>query len=122
MMLSKNMAGSIVSLVALLAVASFLIIGFTTDAWQLAWLVFLLIPVTAILVDIVSQKKNITNLVTGLVALLAILSYMVMGFFYSLWHPGWIVFLAIPISRVICNMFTGEGESKPDEPKPEDGK
>jgi hypothetical protein len=113
-MLKKGMANSIVSLVALLSVTAFLIIGFTADAWQVAWLVFLLIPVTAIVTDLVSQKKNITGLVTGLVALLATVAYIVMGFAFSLWHPGWIVFLAIPITRIITGMIVGEPAEQKD--------
>jgi hypothetical protein len=112
-MLSKNMAGSIVSLVALLAVTAFLIIGFTTDGWHLAWLVFLLIPVTAIIVDIAAKKKDMAGLVTGLVAIVATIAYMVMGFFFSLWHPGWIVFLAIPIARIVYGMISGENKKEP---------
>jgi hypothetical protein len=116
-MLSKNMAGSIVSLVALLAVTTFLIIGFTTDGWQLAWLVFLLIPVTAIIVDIAAKRKNLAGLVTGLVALVATIIYLILGFFLTLWHPGWIIFLAIPISRIIYGMISGEVEKAPDDQK-----
>jgi hypothetical protein len=113
-MLKKGLANSIVSLVSLLAVTSFLIIGFTTNAWQVAWLVFLLIPVTAIVTDLASQKKNITGLVTGLAALLATVAYMLMGFVFSLWHPGWIVFLAIPIARIITGMIIGEPADQKD--------
>jgi hypothetical protein len=121
-MLSKSRAGNIVGLVALLAVAAFMILGFTTDAWYLAWLVFLAIPVTAILTDILSKKKDVAGLVAGLTAMLAIIAYMIMGFIYDLWHPGWIVFLAIPVSSIIVNLIkdtpeSGKETGKKEEPK-----
>jgi hypothetical protein len=122
-MLSKSRAGNIVGLVALLAVAAFMILGFTTDAWYLAWLVFLAIPVTAVLTDILSKRKDVASLVAGLTALLAIAAYMIMGFVYDLWHPGWLVFLAIPISSIIVNLIKDtpesgkEADKKAEEPK-----
>jgi hypothetical protein len=119
-MSQKNLGGQIVSLVALLAVTAFLIIGFATDGWSLAWLVFLMIPITAIITDIIFKKKNVTGLVTGLVALIATIAYMILGFIFGLWHPGWIIFLSIPITRVVCGMITGETEDdKGDQKKDE---
>jgi hypothetical protein len=125
--MNKRVLDSIVGLVALLAVTAFLIIGFVFDGWQLGWLVFLAIPITAILVDI-AHKKNIGGMLPGLVALLATVAYMIMGFVYGLWHPGWIVFLAIPISSVLSGMFGGSKDGgqtagkagQADETKPDD--
>ena len=28
------------------------------------------------------------------------LHYMLLGFFFNLWHPGWLVFLAIPLGAI----------------------
>ena len=28
------------------------------------------------------------------------LIYLVLGFFFGLWHPGWLVFLAIPLGAI----------------------
>ena len=30
----------------------------------------------------------------------ASLLYLVLGFFFGLWHPGWLVFLAIPLGEM----------------------
>lgn len=113
-MLNKKTADSIVSLVALLAVTAFLLIGFTAGFWQFAWLVFLLIPITAIITGmLVTGKKDVAGMVTGLVALLAVITYMILGFAFGLWHPGWLVFMAIPISATIAGLFAGHGQSDP---------
>ena len=31
---------------------------------------------------------------------LVTLIYLVLGFFFNLWHPGWLVFLAIPLGAI----------------------
>ena len=31
---------------------------------------------------------------------IASLAYLVLGFFFNLWHPGWLVFLAIPLGAI----------------------
>lgn len=41
--------------------------------------------------------SGITGLVAGLTVLLSIIAYLVMGCVWGLWHPGWIVFFAIPV-------------------------
>ena len=104
----KKVLDSIVGLVALLAVTAFLIIGFIGNGWPYAWLVFLAIPVTAVIVDLIQKKKKIAGQIPGLVAILATAIYLILGFGFGLWHPGWIVFLAIPISGIIAGMFTDE--------------
>ena len=32
--------------------------------------------------------------------ILVTLIYLVLGFFFNLWHPGWLVFLAIPLGAI----------------------
>ncbi len=107
-------AGSITGLVALLATVAFLLIGFTTGAWHLAWVLFLLIPITGIIVDIATNKRDIAGKITGMVALLATIGFFVLGFVWGLWHPGWVIFFAIPISGVIMKMFMPEADHHQD--------
>lgn len=112
--------GSITGLVALLATVAFLIIGFTVPgSWGLAWVVFLLIPITGTIVDIAKNKNGWAGKVTGLVALLCVITYMILGFLgkplfgRALWHPGWIIFFAIPITGTIVKMATaGKAEDQ----------
>jgi transcriptional regulator with XRE-family HTH domain len=41
-------------------------------------------------------KKRNWNLVNASFHLLIISIYFILGFFFDLWHPGWLVFLLIP--------------------------
>ncbi len=109
----KTVGGQIVSLTALLAAAVFLILGFTMGAWHIAWVVFLAIPIVSIIVDIVVNRKDASGKISGIVSLLCVAAYMLMGFVWGLWHPGWIIFLAIPISGIIVKIFTGKDGSEP---------
>jgi hypothetical protein len=107
---SRNaIAGSIVGLVALLATASFLLIGFTAHIWHPTWLVFLAIPVASSLTDALIKRKGAHAAVTGAVSLLATVSFLILGFEYHLWHPGWLVFFAIPIADILMKIFTQAG-------------
>ncbi len=106
---NKNkIAGSIVGLVSLLAAFAFLFIGFTQGIWHPTWLVFLLIPIVSMITDIATKKKDPVALVSSIISTLCVIGYLFMGFFYHLWHPGWLIFFAIPISSIIAKMFTGD--------------
>ena len=49
---------------------------------------------------------------TGVVALLCVIIYLLLGFVWHLWHPSWIIFFAIPISGIIVKMFAGGKEGQ----------
>lgn len=99
------LAGSIVGLVSLLAVVAFLIIGFTYHKWHPGWMVFFAIPVASLLTDI-TIKRNAVSAVSNAVSLLAIAAFLYLGFEYNRWHPGWLVFFAIPISSILMKILT----------------
>jgi uncharacterized membrane protein (DUF2068 family) len=52
-----------------------------------------LIPIWYTLVDAIYNKDANVFAYPVLVALI----YLVMGFYAHAWHPGWVVFLSIPI-------------------------
>jgi hypothetical protein len=100
------LAGSIVGLVSLIATATFLLIGFTSHVWNPTWLVFVAIPIASTLTDITIKKRGAAGAVTGIVSLLAAAVFFVLGFMYGRWHPGWLVFFAIPIADILMKIFT----------------
>lgn len=103
---SRNaLAGSIVGLISLLAVAAFLIIGFTYHIWHPTWMVFLAIPIASVLTDI-AIKRSAVSAVSSLVSLLATAAFLYLGFEYGKWHPGWLVFFSIPICSLLMKILT----------------
>ncbi len=91
----------IVALMPFVTVILFFILGMAWGLWHPGWLVFLLIPITAIIVNVFDD-----GLMTGLVSLspfIATIVYLGVGFIWNIWHPTWLVFLIIPI----LGIFTG---------------
>jgi hypothetical protein len=105
-MSKKNeIPGLVTGLVAILAAVCFFLLGFLTGSWHYAWLVFLTVPVAAIVMDIVTKNKDIQGSVIGLIAIIAAITYFVLGFVFGKWHPGWLVFLAIPIAAILLVIY-----------------
>jgi hypothetical protein len=112
----KNIiAGSITGLVSLIATFVFLFIGFTQGIWSPTWLVFLAIPFVSIITGIATKKNDPVALVSGIVSFLCGAVYLYMGFFLNLWHPGWLIFFAVPISSIITKMFVGDVTTEKDD-------
>lgn len=96
---NKRHDNKIVALMPFISVILFFILGFGWNLWNPGWLVFLLIPLTAIIVNAFDK-----NFMSGLVALspfIATITYLIVGFTYNLWHPTWLIFLIIPVFGVL---------------------
>lgn len=118
----KQLPGLITGLVALLATVAFIVLGFTTNAWHVVWLVFLAIPIAAILADMLNKDKDRGDLLIGIVAILAVVVFMLLGFYADLWYIAWVAFLAIPITAIIVGIVKaarkelgGKDEEKADD-------
>ncbi len=104
-MTKKNeLAGLVTGLVAVIATACFFILGFAAHSWRFAWLVFIAVPITAITMDIVTKNKDISSSIVGLVAIFAAVAFFILGFVLGKWHPGWLVFLAIPLAATLLDI------------------
>ena len=77
------------------ATITFLILGFGFDLWHPGWMIFLIIPVTAIIMSMGKTKQD--HLSTALSPFGATVTFLLLGFVFDLWHPGWMVFLIIPV-------------------------
>lgn len=49
------------------------------------------------------KQKMIISIVCGTSALVATLIYFILGYFFNLWHPAWIVFMLIPIAPSLAD-------------------
>ncbi len=85
----------------MIAVTLFLFIGFVYREWLLGVLVFLLIPLSSLLI---SQKPIDT--IRNLVPLAAVAAFLVLALGYDMAHPGWLVFLLIPIFNTLLGEET----------------
>lgn len=86
------------------AMISFFCLGAISNLWNPAWLLFpLCISLCAFADKLFSCKKDgtfaplgkrILKALSSSVWLLAVTAYLFIGIVYSLWHPGWVIFIA----------------------------
>ncbi len=85
-------------------VIAFLVLGFALDAWYIAWLLFLTIPLFYSLIDAV-EKRNPNHFAYPV---LTAAVYLFIGLFAHIWHPTWVIFLTIPLYYGLIAMFRRE--------------
>jgi transcriptional regulator with XRE-family HTH domain len=82
---------------ALLCVVAYLLCGFlikdTYLGWGCSWVVFFLIPLVPSLVEALYKRKICAFAFPVLVTMI----YLVLGMYWGLWHPYWVLFLTIPV-------------------------
>lgn len=96
---SENPNSKIIALTPFIALIIFFVGGFGYDAWAYAWTAFLIIPITAIILEMGRAKDK--HIITALSPFIALIAYGIIGFVYGYWHPGWLVFLIIPVIAII---------------------
>ena len=91
---------------ALLCVVAYLLMGFLGNLWHPGWLIFLAIPVYHWGVDCIVHKR-LRGLPTFAAAVISLAVYLGIGFGLGAWHPGWVVFFAIPVTASMESFFKG---------------
>lgn len=94
----KIIAKVIETIVVLLSVITYIILGFTlNDGWKLYW------PIILIGISLGSIFKAIVNkkFCDFLFPILIAGIYCLIGMLTSLWHPWWIIFISIPLYYAI---------------------
>jgi len=98
--------GKLVALMPFISVIVFFALGFGFNLWDPGWMVFLMIPMMAIIVD-GFNNRNIQTL-TALSPFITAIAFYILGTVFNAWNPGWLIFLLIPVSG-IC--FSSKGRS-----------
>jgi transcriptional regulator with XRE-family HTH domain len=57
--------------------------------------------------ELTEGKKDhkLSDNISGAVSILSAIIFLILGFLFDLWHPGWIVFLFIPFAWIIADLF-----------------
>lgn len=102
----------------LVVAISYIFIGVLGHKWHPTWMMFLLIPAYYGLVfslgkkqEGASTKKILKNFPFPT---LVVVIYLFLGFFLNMWHPGWLVFLLIPLYYSIIPLFSGDDDKDND--------
>jgi transcriptional regulator with XRE-family HTH domain len=73
--------------------ALFLVLGFIWGLWDVAWIIFVTIPLYYSIVDCIKTRRispfNYPVFVTCV--------FLFIGMQFGLWHPGWIIYVTVPI-------------------------
>ena len=92
----KKNSDKIVALTPFISIIIFMLIGFTTESWHPGWLVFLLIPVTAIILNTNKKEK-----IVSLSPFVALVIFITVGTYFKVWNPTWLIFMIIPLASMI---------------------
>lgn len=76
-------------------------LGFAFGLWHPGWMVFLTIPAYSSIVGWFSGRRRHCFLRAFPYTLLVVIAFLCMGCIWGLWHPGWILFLTIPMYYAI---------------------
>lgn len=85
----------------ILCVVAFFVWGAVFNGWEIAWTLFMTIPIFTSIVSCVRKKRVGKFNFPCFVAFV----YLLFGMIFNVWHPLWIIFLLVPafypIARVI---------------------
>ena len=82
---------------------AYLCMGLFLHAWHPTWLIFLTIPVFYTMVTVYRSGSFRKKANVFPYPILCVIFYLAIGFDYNLWHPGWLLFLTIPVYYIIVN-------------------
>jgi len=95
--------------IPLFVVAAYLAMGFLWDWWHPGWLIFLAIPVYYQLVSMMEAASIRKKLNRFPIGVLCVLAYLLLGFFFDVWHPTWMIFLVIPLYHCFVSAVFKKG-------------
>ena len=87
------------SLLLLLFTAVYLYLGLTHELWHPTWLIFLLLPLLALLYSQFILKETIEFV--AYTPFIAVLIFVIWGHFGNAYHYSWLVFLMIPMTAIL---------------------
>jgi len=101
-----SIKNKVIAITPFICTIAFLLLGFLTDSWHPAWLVFLLIPLMPFLVGKKKIRFSIPLVIVGI--------YLVLGLVFDLWHPGWVVLILIPVFHILLTPTMRDDSDKND--------
>ena len=95
----RTVKGKIISITPIVALATFLLIGFLTETWHPTWLVFLACPFVPMFLSLFDGGRK--ERIVAFVSISISLAYVIVGVVFHVWHPTWIAFFLIPITAIL---------------------
>lgn len=114
-----NILGIIEGALSILALISYILLGSLANMWFNGWVVFFLPEIICSIVRAI-YKKNANNFNMAFLAVFTFffVCMVLPGLDAQLWHPMWVVFLAIPLYYTVVsaiNKVIGKEDDKDDD-------
>jgi transcriptional regulator with XRE-family HTH domain len=93
----KDKNGQIDSVIFLLSIIGYIVLGAMTGYWHPGWLIFFFTPILGVLFELKRFNGVFPIIVTG--------TFLSLGLILNLWHPGWVVFLLIPAYYIAVDII-----------------
>ena len=111
-----NIINIIECVLGTLAIVAFILLGTLLGAWYNAWIVFFVPEIVCSIARAIHKKNaNQFNMVFTATATFFFVCMVCPGLSANLWHPMWLVFLAIPLYHMIVstiNKLLNKNEEK----------
>ncbi|MBR1747004.1 MAG: hypothetical protein IJ735_02195 [Clostridia bacterium] len=82
--------------IALVVTGVYLCLGFIAGLWHPYWVLFFIIPIYYMIVAAI-KGGSWAKVFDLLVPALTVAGFLLVGFLANAWHPGWVIFFAIPL-------------------------
>lgn len=86
----------IIAIMPFISTILFFLIGSGLGHYEYAWMVFLLIPVVAIIINVKGKDKFI-----ALSPFVSVVVFLLIGLLVNVWHPTWLILLLIPVMAIL---------------------
>lgn len=83
-------------IVSILVITTYIVFNIIFGWWIYSWLVFLIIPVYAIIKEVKGSERII-----AITPFIALTIFFALGWIFSLWAYAWLAFLIIPVVAII---------------------
>lgn len=94
------------SIVLFGSIIAYFIIGFAASGWHPWWVLFLLIPLTSSIFDVIAKKNPGEFYFPVLITII----YILVSHYFDLYHPFWIIYLTVPAFYTITSAFEKKEE------------
>lgn len=97
-----------------IAIGTYLLVGFLTQVWHPYWAILIVIPLYYITAAAI-KGGSWSVIFDILVPIIVVGAYLLIGFFAHAWHPGWVVFMAIPLFYTVKGSVVKYNKRKNDD-------
>ena len=113
----KKIGDAICGVIMLSVTAVYLVLGIAFGLWHPLWIMFPVCGTVCLIIYLVTQKrKELKKKLCGIIMMSVAAIYLIIGFVWGFWHPGWIVF---PVGGIICAIINLITDVKDDNGKDE---